>query len=114
MRVIGFDPGLRRTGWGVVDVSGSRLSHVANGVCGSGSEPGLAERLVDVPAAGPFCAEQGFKLIDSADPDNSLLLLKLSVDAPCGSAMPLGSGPAGLTDNELACMQSYVHDLASR
>ena len=33
MRVIGFDPGLRRTGWGVVDVSGSRLSHVANGVC---------------------------------------------------------------------------------
>ena len=33
MRVIGFDPGLRRTGWGVVDVSGSRLSYVANGVC---------------------------------------------------------------------------------
>ncbi len=33
MRVIGFDPGLRRTGWGVVDVAGSRLTHVANGVC---------------------------------------------------------------------------------
>jgi crossover junction endodeoxyribonuclease RuvC len=33
MRVIGFDPGLRRTGWGVVDVVGSRLTHVANGVC---------------------------------------------------------------------------------
>jgi len=49
MRVIGFDPGLRRTGWGVVDVSGSRLTHVANGVCGSGtgagSGAGLAERL---------------------------------------------------------------------
>ncbi|MDH3666659.1 MAG: crossover junction endodeoxyribonuclease RuvC [Paracoccaceae bacterium] len=33
MRVIGFDPGLRRTGWGIVDVAGSRLTHVANGVC---------------------------------------------------------------------------------
>jgi crossover junction endodeoxyribonuclease RuvC len=44
MRVIGFDPGLRRTGWGVVDVSGSQLVHVANGVCVSAGE-GLAERL---------------------------------------------------------------------
>ncbi len=35
MRVIGIDPGLRRTGWGVVDVLGSKLSHVANGVCAS-------------------------------------------------------------------------------
>jgi crossover junction endodeoxyribonuclease RuvC len=44
VRVIGFDPGLQRTGWGVVDVAGSRLMHVANGVCESG--PGaLAERL---------------------------------------------------------------------
>lgn len=33
MRVIGIDPGLRRTGWGIVDVEGSRISHVANGVC---------------------------------------------------------------------------------
>ncbi len=44
MRVIGIDPGLRRTGWGVVDVEGTRLLHVANGVCLSeGSE--LAVRL---------------------------------------------------------------------
>lgn len=50
MRVIGFDPGLRRTGWGVVDVFGSRLSHVANGVCGSGDAPGLAERLAHLHA----------------------------------------------------------------
>jgi crossover junction endodeoxyribonuclease RuvC len=50
MRVIGFDPGLRRTGWGVVDVAGSRLSHVANGVCATdGGE--LAPRLVRLHAA---------------------------------------------------------------
>lgn len=33
MRVIGIDPGLRSTGWGVIDVDGSRLKHVANGQC---------------------------------------------------------------------------------
>ena len=49
MRVIGFDPGLRRTGWGVVDVAGSRISHVANGVCTTdGSE--LALRLCSLHA----------------------------------------------------------------
>jgi crossover junction endodeoxyribonuclease RuvC len=49
MRVIGFDPGLRYTGWGVVDVVGSRLTHVANGVCTTVAAKGggdLALRLV--------------------------------------------------------------------
>ena len=47
MRVIGFDPGLRRTGWGVVDVAGNRLTHVANGVCTT-QGTGLALRLVQL------------------------------------------------------------------
>tara|TARA_R110002124_G_scaffold4439_2_gene27127 strand:- start:528 stop:1034 length:507 start_codon:yes stop_codon:yes gene_type:complete len=33
IRIIGIDPGLRNMGWGVIDVAGSRLSHVANGIC---------------------------------------------------------------------------------
>lgn len=45
MRVIGIDPGLRNLGWGVVDVEGSRVRHVANGVCKSGSGD-LAGRLL--------------------------------------------------------------------
>lgn len=44
MRVIGIDPGLRSLGWGVLDVAGNRLTHVANGQCQSGSGP-LATRL---------------------------------------------------------------------
>ena len=44
MRVIGFDPGLRRTGWGVVDSENGRLKHVANGVCATESGE-LAGRL---------------------------------------------------------------------
>ena len=35
MRVIGIDPGLRHLGWGVIDVAGSKLTHVANGICHS-------------------------------------------------------------------------------
>ena len=37
MRVIGIDPGLRNLGWGVVDVVGSKVAHVANGICKSGT-----------------------------------------------------------------------------
>jgi len=44
MRILGIDPGLRRLGWGVVGVDGSRMSHVAHGTCLSGDGP-LAERL---------------------------------------------------------------------
>ncbi|WP_101068422.1 crossover junction endodeoxyribonuclease RuvC [Roseovarius salinarum] len=35
MRVLGIDPGLRNLGWGLIDVDGSRLRHVANGICRS-------------------------------------------------------------------------------
>ncbi len=45
MRVIGIDPGLRRTGWGVLDAEGGRLSHVASGVC-EGKGEILADRLL--------------------------------------------------------------------
>jgi crossover junction endodeoxyribonuclease RuvC len=51
MRVIGIDPGLRNLGWGVIDVVGSRLSHVANGICHSdGAEGDLSRRLVSLHA----------------------------------------------------------------
>ena len=45
MRVLGIDPGLRNMGWGVIEVNGSRLTHVANGTCKSGTGD-LALRLV--------------------------------------------------------------------
>ncbi|HTZ35045.1 MAG TPA: crossover junction endodeoxyribonuclease RuvC [Stellaceae bacterium] len=46
MRVLGLDPGLRHTGWGVIDVSGNRLAHVADGVASVPADLSLAERLV--------------------------------------------------------------------
>lgn len=47
MRVIGIDPGLRRMGWGVVEADGTRLHHVANGIC-LGQGDTLAERLLSL------------------------------------------------------------------
>lgn len=46
MRVLGLDPGLRRTGWGVIEVDGSRLRHVANGVVAPDPAGDLAGRLL--------------------------------------------------------------------
>ncbi|WP_299925327.1 crossover junction endodeoxyribonuclease RuvC [uncultured Pelagimonas sp.] len=47
MRVLGIDPGLRNLGWGVIEVDGSRLRHIGNGVCHStGTE--LAVRLLSL------------------------------------------------------------------
>lgn len=45
MRLIGLDPGLRLTGWGVIDVDGNRLRHVAHGVIKVSVEGSLAGRL---------------------------------------------------------------------
>lgn len=45
MRLLGLDPGLRVTGWGVVDVDGNRLSHVADGAVRVPTDGSLAARL---------------------------------------------------------------------
>jgi crossover junction endodeoxyribonuclease RuvC len=46
VRVIGLDPGLRKTGWGIIDAEGSRLHHVANGTLTGDDSVSTAERLV--------------------------------------------------------------------
>ncbi len=47
MRVIGIDPGLRITGWGVIEVVAGRIAHVANGTCRSDGAD-LAARLLSL------------------------------------------------------------------
>ncbi|MDX2102765.1 MAG: crossover junction endodeoxyribonuclease RuvC [Alphaproteobacteria bacterium] len=49
-RILGLDPGLRRTGWGIVDVQGMRLGWVASGVITSTTDRSLAERLAELYA----------------------------------------------------------------
>lgn len=45
MRIIGLDPGLRATGWGIISAEGNRLSHVAHGTIRSNPDDELAYRL---------------------------------------------------------------------
>lgn len=47
-RILGLDPGLRRTGWGVIALSGNKLSYLACGVVTTASGDALAERLVQL------------------------------------------------------------------
>lgn len=48
MRLIGLDPGLRHTGWGVIDAHGSAIRHVANGSVSSDGKLDLARRLTQL------------------------------------------------------------------
>ena len=48
VRILGIDPGLRRTGWGVIDVEGNRLIYVGCGSVESRDPLSLAERLLAI------------------------------------------------------------------
>ncbi len=50
MRLLGIDPGLQRTGWGIISVDGNRLRPVAAGVLRSTATRSLAERLAELHA----------------------------------------------------------------
>ena len=50
MIVIGIDPGLGTTGWGIIAADGNRLSHIGNGQIVTDPRAALAERLVRLDA----------------------------------------------------------------
>ncbi|MEM9786298.1 MAG: crossover junction endodeoxyribonuclease RuvC [Pseudomonadota bacterium] len=102
MRVLGVDPGLRNMGWGLIEVSGSRIAHVANGVCRSvGDDLGarllsLHEQLTDILVSyrpNAAAVEQTFVNKDGAG--------TLKLGQARGIAM-LASAQAGLAIGEYA------------
>ena len=48
VRILGLDPGLRHTGWGIIDKEGSKLKFVAAGVVNPDTTLDLAERLAEL------------------------------------------------------------------
>ena len=48
VRIIGIDPGLRNTGWGIISQAGSALSYVADGALHSDGDAPLALRLLQL------------------------------------------------------------------
>jgi crossover junction endodeoxyribonuclease RuvC len=82
MRIIGLDPGLRRTGWGVIEAEGNRLHHLANGVVTSDSARPVAERLVQL--------HEGITaVLAEHDPDEAAVETSLSNKNP-SSTLKLG------------------------
>ncbi|MAC12665.1 MAG: crossover junction endodeoxyribonuclease RuvC [Sphingorhabdus sp.] len=51
MLILGLDPSLSCTGWGVIRAEGNRLTHIANGQVKTDAKASLAERLVQIDAA---------------------------------------------------------------
>ncbi len=82
MRVLGLDPGLRRTGWGVIEVEGSRLRHLANGVVESDGDLDLASRLVQL--------HDGLvRVLDDHEPHEAAVEVSL-INKNAGSSLKLG------------------------
>ncbi len=48
MRILGLDPGLGTTGWGLIEAQGNRLSHIANGELKTNTSEPLPARLADL------------------------------------------------------------------
>ena len=48
IRILGIDPGLRRTGWGLIESEGNRLIHVACGSVETGERDDLGTRLLAI------------------------------------------------------------------
>ena len=64
IRILGVDPGLRHTGWGVITMDGPRLAWVAHGVIHPDTKADLADRLADLAA-------QLLGVVDQHQPDEA-------------------------------------------
>ncbi len=66
VRIIGLDPGLRHTGWGIIEAEGTRLSYVADGAVHSANEDDLATRLLQIH-------QQVLAIFDEFKPDEAAI-----------------------------------------
>ena len=86
LRILGLDPGLRCTGWGVVAVDGARLAHVAHGVIKPDEKAEFAVRLLTLFEA--ICA-----LIETHAPDEAAVE-ETFVNTNASSTLKLGHARA--------------------
>ena len=82
MRLLGLDPGLRTTGWGIIDVDGNRLSHVADGAVRPAPGASLADRLAELYA--------GLELVIAAHRPDEAAVEETFVNRNPASTLKLG------------------------
>jgi crossover junction endodeoxyribonuclease RuvC len=106
IRILGIDPGLRNTGWGVIDCVGSRLVFVACGRIRSDDASSLAERLAQlhkgllevIAAHAPHEAAVEETFVNR-DPQSALKLGQargVALLAPAGAGLPVAEYAANL------------------
>jgi len=86
IRILGIDPGLRHTGWGIIETRGNKLGHLASGVISPKTAMPLSQRLQAI------FAELG-QLISQHKPDCAAIEGSF-VSVNAGSAMKLGHARA--------------------
>ena len=66
MRILGIDPGLRHTGWGIIEASGNRLRFISTGLISTKSSTSFSQRLhhIDMELS---------KAISSFSPDSAAI-----------------------------------------
>lgn len=103
MRVLGVDPGTRNLGWGVVDVRGTVLTHVAHGIVRADESLTLAERLLVL--------DDGFRAVLAAQAPEEVAVESLFFGKDATATAKLGHargvillaiGRAGLAVHEYA------------
>src|SRR5215210_7269520 len=82
MLILGLDPGLGTTGWGLIRAEGNRLSHLANGQVKTKASDPLPERLAEL-------ARQIETLLATHNPDTSAVE-EVFVNANPQSTLKLG------------------------
>ncbi|MBV8662366.1 MAG: crossover junction endodeoxyribonuclease RuvC [Hyphomicrobiales bacterium] len=104
IRILGVDPGLRNTGWGVIDVAGTRLSYVGCGSIHTDAASSLAERLATIQRALT-------KLVESESPAEAAVE-ETFVNRDPQSALKLGQA-RGVALAALALMDLPVAEYAA-
>ena len=82
MRIIGIDPGLRNTGWGIIELIGNRLVHVDDGRITPPSISPIGERLL-------FLKNNLKVIVEKYDPNLSAIE-QIFVGPGTGSSLKLG------------------------
>jgi crossover junction endodeoxyribonuclease RuvC len=82
IKLLGLDPGLRRTGWGVLTADGNRLRHIADGVVAVASTGTLADRLARL--------YQGLEAVVAAHLPNEVAVEETFVNRNPASTLKLG------------------------
>jgi len=103
MRILGIDPGIRNTGWGVVSLDRGRLVHIANGVIKPDPKAADADRLAAIA--------DGLREVIAAHRPELAAIEEIFVARSAASALKLGMARgvammqcagAGLTVEEIA------------